>query len=359
MFVPVTPHTTIINKKIIYSDTILPLKDTGNNIKIKSISNVSESSLENCIKIILESNPDVIFNTIQYSKNNKKVYFYTNKEISIKKYEESKIVNYKPITSRTEILEEVKKVLLLPKNKDNSCISLYDVLTLLKKLNNEYDSIEEKYKNKLDYMVESKIDDDSLVCFHGLDFKKKIIHISFKRYRSSDWADIYFAKQNGDLYVVKSESFYTDEVFSALCSTLSEMYDELLKYADYKDYKYTKDDIKPVNSNFSVKISHHGIWLFVEDFTNKYLKELELFAPSYNNGYKLECNSSIVNEVFTGKETEIFKSIFVKISDCPKWSQVMLYEIRNNQLLEEQKIEKQRQKKIELARKIFPFLKKY
>ena len=68
MFVPVTPHTTIINKKIIYSDTILPLKDTGNNIKVTTISNISESSLENCIKIILESNPDVIFNTIQYSK---------------------------------------------------------------------------------------------------------------------------------------------------------------------------------------------------------------------------------------------------------------------------------------------------
>ena len=89
------------------------------------------------------------------------------------------------------------------------------------------------------------------------------------------------------------------------------------------------------------------------------MKELELFAPSYNNSYELVCNSSIVNEIFTGKETEIFKSIFVKISDCPKWSQAMLYEIRNNQLLEEQKIEKQKQKRIELARKIFPFLKKY
>lgn len=365
MFVPIVPfvpHTTVVNKTIVYSDTVLPLKDTGNNLKVTSIENVSEFSLESCLKTIFESNPNVIFNTIQYSKNDKKVYFYTNQDITTKAYEESKFTSFKPITSKTEILEEVKKVLLSPKNKDNNCVSLYDVLILLKTYNNEYDSIEKRYENRLDYMVDNKIDDDSSVCFHDMDFEKKTIHISFRRYRSSDYDDIYFAKQNGDLYVVKSESCYTDEVFSALCSTLSEMYDELLKYADYK---YTKDDIKPVNSNFNIKISYHGVWITVEDFAKKYLKELELFAPSYKNGYELECNSSIVNEAFNGKETEIFKRIFVKISDCPEWSQAKLYEIRQNQLAEEQKIEDEikyqemrKAKRLALTRKIFPFLKK-
>ena len=71
----------------------------------------------------------------------KTVYFYTNQDITTKAYEESKFTSYKPITSKTKILEGVKKVLFSPKNKDNNCISLYDVLILLKKLNNEYDSI--------------------------------------------------------------------------------------------------------------------------------------------------------------------------------------------------------------------------
>lgn len=368
MFVPIVPfvpHTTVVNKMIVYSDTVLPLKDKGSNLKVTTIENVSEVSLESCLKTIFESNTNVVFNTIQYSKNDKTVYFYTNQDITTKAYEESKFTSYKPITSKTKILEEVKKVLFSPKNKDNNCISLYDVLILLKKLNNEYDSIEERYENRLKYMVHNKIDDDSSVCFHELDFEKKMIHISFARYRSSDYDDIYFTKQNGDLYIIKSESYYTDEVFSALCSTLSEMYDELLKYADYKDYKYMKNDIKPVNSNFSIKISNHGVWITVEDFTNKHLKELELFAPSYNNCYELECNSSIVNEAFNGKETEIFKRIFVKISDCPEWSQTMLYKIRQNQLAEEQKIEDKlrykemrKEKRLALTRKIFPFLKK-
>ena len=92
MILPITlasTHATIINKTIVYSDTVLSLKDMGENIKVTSISKVGEYSLENCLKTIFDSNPDVIFNTIQYSKENKTVYFYTNKEISKKKYEES------------------------------------------------------------------------------------------------------------------------------------------------------------------------------------------------------------------------------------------------------------------------------
>ena len=42
--VPFVPHTTVINKTIVYSDTVLTLKDTGNNLKVTSIENVSESS---------------------------------------------------------------------------------------------------------------------------------------------------------------------------------------------------------------------------------------------------------------------------------------------------------------------------
>lgn len=139
--------------KQLYSDTILPLKDIGNNLKVTSISNVSESSLENCLKIIFESNPNVVFNTIQYSKNDNTVYFYTNQDITTKTYENSKFKSYKPITSRNEILEEIKRILLSEKNKDNKCISLYNVLMLLKKLNNEYNNIKEKYQDKLNYII--------------------------------------------------------------------------------------------------------------------------------------------------------------------------------------------------------------
>ncbi len=180
--VPPVPHTTILNKTIVYSDTVLTLKDLGKNLKITSIENVNEYSLESCLKTIFGSNPNVIFNTIQYSRNDEIVYFYTNKDITTKAYEERKFESY-----------------------------------------------------------------------------------------------------------------------------------------------------KPVNSNFSINIDPYCI-----EITDKYSKEL-LVANSYKHNYELKCNSSIVSEAFNGIESEIFKKIFIKISDCPKWSQATLYEMRQKQLAKEQK----------------------
>ena len=66
----------------------------------------------------------------------------------------------------------------------------------------------------------------------------------------------------------------------------------------------------------------------------------------------------MVISAFRGKENEVLRRVFVKIKDCPKWSQTILYEIRQKQLEEEQKIETKKQKRLELTRKFFPFLKK-
>ena len=39
------PHTTFENKKIVYSDTILPLKDIGNNLRIKTIEKIEQNDI--------------------------------------------------------------------------------------------------------------------------------------------------------------------------------------------------------------------------------------------------------------------------------------------------------------------------
>ena len=139
MFIPIVPHTTVINKTIVYSDTVLNLKDLGDNIKVTSISDVDEFSFEFCLKKVFESNPGVTFNTIQYSKENKKIYFYTNNNISTKEWEDSKKVYLKPLSSPGSILEEIKSVLNMEINKESDCISLYDVYNLIK---NKYDQLE-------------------------------------------------------------------------------------------------------------------------------------------------------------------------------------------------------------------------
>lgn len=376
-FVPHTTHTTVVNKTIVYSDTVLPVKDLGNNLKVSTISNVSEYSLENCLKTIFESNPNVIFNTIQYSKNDKKVYFYTNQDISTKAYEESQYKKYKPITKSSEILEEVKNILVCEPNKNSDCISLYDVAQLLKELRNNYEMMEERYRNQFRSIVKSNFGDSSSIVIYNFDYENKLLNIGFKRYSfDDDFDDISFAKDNGDLYIFKSKSWHDKEVFAALSSGLSELYDEFMSFADYKDDRKSNYDTTSVNSNFGVDISHYGAGIFVPSQSGSYSNDFRLFSPSYDNKYSLECNSSIVNEALNDKEYDIFKRIFVKIDNCPEWSQSLLYERRKNQLKKERKIEEQKllekqkieeeikrreekkQKRLELKRKFFPFLKK-
>ena len=76
MFVPCIPRVRVVNKTIVYSDTVIKLDSLGKDLKISSIDNISEHELENCIKCIFENNQDVLFNTIQYSRQAKKIYFY-------------------------------------------------------------------------------------------------------------------------------------------------------------------------------------------------------------------------------------------------------------------------------------------
>jgi len=369
-----TTKPTVVNKTIVYSDTVLPLKDTGNNLIVTSIDDVSESSLENCLKIIFESNPNVIFNTIQYSKNNKKVYFYTNQEITKQAYEERNYKKYEPVTSSSEILEEIKKVLVAPRNKDSDCISLFDVSMLLKNSNDTYNNIIPKYHNDFDNIVKKEIGKDSMIVVYDFDFKTKLLNIGFcENYKG--FKDIFFAKENDDLYVFKSESRYSNDVLKAIGPGLSNLYDELIKYSSHEE---SKIDIKSVNSNFIVDIDKKNVQIVMTIWKDKVLNSFYLYKNNDNN-YSLHCNSNKICETVKGNEDEIFKRIFIKISDCPKWCQTELYEIRQNQLAEEQRIEKERQaqlaekqkmeeerqyleakkqKRLEFVKKIFTFPKK-
>lgn len=377
MFVP-TPrssNTTIINKTIVYSDTLLPVKGLGKDLKVSTISDVDEYLLEKCLRIIFESNPNVVFNTIQYSRADKKVYFYTNQEISIKEYEESKFKRYKPITSSSEIVEEIKSILLAEKNNSSDCISLFDIVQLLKKTTYDYERVKKRYQHQFNNIIKNIFGNGGRIIVYDFDYRKKLLKIGFKilslEFRGSsatydplkkDYEEINFAKQNGDLYIVNSKTWYDKKVFAALSSKLSMLYDELISFSDYKNTNYyIPNIIKSVNTNFWIDISVNGVGILVKPLENSYL----LFSRSYSNDYLIECNSSIVIESLKNKESEIFKRIFVKIDDCPEWCQATLYEMRQNQLAEEQRIEEEikqkeakKQKKLELKRKIFPFLKK-
>ena len=73
----------------------------------------------------------------------------------------------------------------------------------------------------------------------------------------------------------------------------------------------------------------------------------------YDDEYRYDCNSSLILDILKDNEDLLFKKIFVRIEDCPEWTREALYNKRKHQLEEEKK----KQKKLELKRKFFPWIK--
>ena len=326
MFVPVVPHTTVVNKTIVYSDTVLSLNDKGSNLKITTISNVEEFMLDDCLRIIFESNPNVIFNTVQYSKNDKKVYFYTDKEIDISKYKKINTIEYKPIKNKQDILEEIKRIISLPKVNRYDCVSLPTAYDFLLNITNELKNKEKYYKRILDNMIKEKYGRDSGLVVHGFDYEKNELSIAFKHF-GSKYYNIDLKIKDEDLYVSSSETYESDDVFRLLYKQLTLLYNEYEKYREFYEQKTYHE--RPVNSNFFIDIDFYGVRIYNKEFFNK---DFEIRYPSYSKEYEIECNSAKLMSVIEETQRDILNKIYIEIEKCPKCSRKELYDIRKKQL---------------------------
>lgn len=374
-------NTKIVNKNIVYKDTVLPLKELGENIKITSVSDVEEFWLESCLNKIFESNSNVTFNTVQYSKKDKKVYFYTDQNISTKAWDDRNLVSYKPLKNSTSILEEIKRILVTENNFDANCVSLYDVTKLLKKRNYDMEQTEKHYKSLLESKCKSIYHKFRGIVVYGLDYDDNELRFGINFGDGFfDYQDIIFAKNNNDLYLKSDSTEFRSgrKLFLNCSSIIDECYDELIKFKDYKtQFRY---GLKPLNSCFFINISSNGVSLCNNSF--KYQSDFVIGLDSDSEEYSYSCNSNSILEVLRGNEDNVLKKVFVNISDCPKWMQEQLHSLRISQLEEEQRMfeeeqrrleeermkdlqrqeqenikERKKQKRLELRNKIFPFLK--
>ena len=326
MFVPVVPHTTVVNKTIVYSDTVLSLNDKGSNLKITTISNVEEFMLDDCLRIIFESNPNVIFNTIQYSKNDKKVYFYTDKEIDISKYKKISTIEYRPIKNKQDILEEIKRIISLSKVNRYDCVSLNTAYEFIFKKRNELKNKENYYKRLLNDIIKEKYGRDSGLVVHEFDYETGELSIAFKHF-GSKYYNIDLKIKDEDLYVSSSETYESDDVFRLLYKQLTLLYNEYEKYREFYEQKTYHE--RPVNSNFFIDIDFYGVRIYNKEFFNK---DFEIRYPSYSKEYEIECNSAKLMSVIEETQRDILNKIYIEIEKCPKCSRKELYDIRKKQL---------------------------
>lgn len=258
-----------------------------------------------------------------------------NKNEIVSSSEVKKVMtNYQPVTSQKEMLEELKRVLEDEICKDEYSVSIYDVLKLMRKKYDECKSLDRHLRWNIDSLT------GLASLFFDIDFdcENKYLIISYH------CNGMYFTKKDGDLIIRKSEYYAAKNILGKCGDEISKRYDKFIEdISFYRDYI---KNVKSVNSSFIITSDKYEICI-----SNS--KEFKISAKIYEDEYNYNCNSNNITSICRNNEDEIFKKIFIKIEDCPEWMRTKLFEIRHNQLIEEQK----REKRLELKRKFFPFLK--
>lgn len=357
--VPEVYKKQIINNKILYSDKGLPKR----KLNCAIIPNIDIYSFEKCLEIMFKSNSNVIFDTIQYSQTDKKLYFYATEEINTLAWEEA-------IKRSSVFSDELRNILSTEENKDVDSISLFEVSKLIKQERNRYEAVKRHWENRLESIIHSKYPELSLLLYR-FDYNKKELKLgicnSFSDYRiivdiirknkmyvpdeffddlSKNIERMAFVKINEEIIIQQPiVSERSSKIKNLINDELLELYDVMSGYK----YFFSCELFSAENAkNIIVNISDVGVILEIR----KNLKQLHLLASSRGIEYLYTCSedsfSNATSSLISGKEDEIFKKTFVKIDNCPKWMQPSLYEIRKEQLLEQKRIEEQkRQEQLE------------
>lgn len=314
--------------------------------------------------------------------NHTMLYFKENEEIN--SIFQSNFVNVPPEDTK-EILYELKKILETTKIKDNGQISIYDKYISLynvglvrSKEYAKYQKTLETLKTTLRHILRYKFGSNAKAIIYDFNFLYNCLDIGFTNYGDyTDCESITFKKSNNNLYMEKDDTHYYGKIlFEEYYNFLSNAYDELIKF----NHLFTQGEHKVpmINSKLNVQICYSYIEIEKENPKNMFKPyfALEFFSDSITK----KINSIDVQNIVKNNELEIFKKSFVMIENCPKWMQKELYEIRKNQIIEEKRIEEElkqqeeelrlkqeeqklieiekENKKLQLIKKIFPFIKK-
>lgn len=155
-----------------------------------------------------------------------------------------------------------------------------------------------------------------------------------KYYRHSDEKREKFSfGKFGYLYIKEREGDYIigDKILEIIGSEISEIYDYQLEMSSKRGPDMRK---KSVNSIFLVVMGYDGVDIYNGNVSNS---TFGIKMYSFSNEIEYKCSSSNLMQLLSGNEYELYKKIFVKISDCPIWMQEELQELRKNNLLKKVK----------------------
>lgn len=350
---PAIPHTTnkVMNKTIVHSDTILPLKELGENIIINEINNISKSDIANLLNTIFESNNDVVFNTIQYSEELKRIWIYTNKKIDTSKWENRNIKNYSVPNSENlinyfdNIIGRYKKI----DEYSNDEYCSFD--TICKHHYKKYWDFEEK-ERLLKIRLGNACGKDEIlgrnymtIDYVSFDYDNNLLEIEFCFRYGDGFNKIYIGNNNGDIYI-KSSDYYDDQrILMRGFDSLKELYE---LYKNEKSFQHDSKywylsffkTTKILGTNFAISFARDNINI------NTFFGEKMIRKEAGESFYEYRnFNSQMEIEYLNKNIKEISKCLLVKVDDLPLYLQEMVLK-EKKEILEERTREKEYTKRI-------------
>lgn len=301
-------NTLVINKKILYAKQPVLSKYQKSYIR-----NVDEYSLENCIKTILEHNTDVIFERIQYNKENHTIIFYTDKVLNLNVWYD-KLVTYrrKSCLHEKDIINEIKRVLNLEKSQEMDSISVALMGQVVKNIALERKNIKKIYIKRLDKILSHKFKGSIFLKDILFDYDKECLILQFNN-------DAYIKYSiNNNILEIKDK--HNIDVNNYIINDY--IYNEFYVLYNLLNKKEYRDIFSKINSNNS----------YFEVIINNEMVNIELsFFKLFDN---LNClgKTKAINEVLFKEEEQLLNNVYVHINDCPETLKDIFYRSREDEL---------------------------
>ena len=267
-------------------------------------------------------------------------------------------MNYGELTNTLYFILNEKAV-----NKDSDYISLYSIANLLEKYYQEFII----YKSKIESYSKTVINKRYSTSFNIGNFNYNENELSV--YYGNIWDEIVLVKRgteennlinvisniNQDDLYIKNSNYYYNEGIKILESVGMELLKYYNKCLDYRAFFCEGKCVIPTDCHsFIADIGWPDIVLYSKIFKSDDDIFNSIKYSIRNSEYDYSINSTIIVNLLHNINDDLFKKIYVKISDCPEWMQDELVCIRYKEL---EKL-KRKEKVLSLRTKVFPWIKK-
>ena len=228
--------------------------------------------------------------------------------------------------NNNEILNDISNVLKYEDDNDLNKISVSSIIKSIRSYNLEYQdlSLKERYSFYFEKMMTEhykrtkvnvlnfNLEDNSLEILFDIDYNN-----------CSKLKPIIFSKINDDLIVKKDETGHGSKILSFFGTEINQLFDDL--FSIHKKINEKKEGIQTINSNFVINVDYNSVKIYYKN-----IEDLIISAEANESDLDIVTSSHNLLNVVKENELEITSQLFVEISDCPKWLQSYLFEIRKS-----------------------------